>query len=116
MKGIENLKKVVTWHTELIDEIFELVDRKKKRGGKITGWVALKFLDNLFQLFPILSNYKEIGAEWQDLDDTEKAEIQQLVKDQLDINDAFSQEFAERLFYIIIEIGDTIQFVVDAKK
>ena len=51
MKGIENLKKVVIWHTDLIDEIFELVKKKKKKKGKITGWVALKFLDNLFQLF-----------------------------------------------------------------
>jgi len=112
-KGIENLKKVIIWHTDLIDEIFRLVDKKK--GKKVTGWVALKFIDNLFQLFPIIGNYKEIGAEWQDLDEGEKREIQALVKTELDIDDAFTEELAERLFYIIIEIGDFIQFVVEAK-
>tara|TARA_B100000963_G_scaffold110861_1_gene96477 strand:+ start:1441 stop:1785 length:345 start_codon:yes stop_codon:yes gene_type:complete len=114
MKGIENLKKVVTWCTELVDEIFNLIE--KKQGKKITGFVALKFLDNLFALFPILQNYKEIGAEWVDLDEQEKADIKALVKFQLDIKDDFSEELAERLFYIIIELGDFIAFVVEAKK
>ena len=114
MKGIHTLKEVITWHTDLIEEIYNLVEKKK--GKKITGWVAFKFLDNLFQLFPILAKYKEIGAEWQDLDENEKAEIQQLVKDQLNIDHKFTEELAERLFYIIIEIGDFIQFVVESKK
>ena len=38
MKGIENLKKVVTWCTELVDEIFKLIE--KKQGKKITGFVT----------------------------------------------------------------------------
>lgn len=114
MKGIENLKNVVTWTTDLVDEIFKLIEKKK--GKKVTGWVALKFIDNLFALFPILQNYKEIGAEWVDLDEAEKAEIKALVKNELDIKDDFSEELAERLFYIIIEVGDFISFVVEAKK
>ncbi len=114
MKGIENLKNVVTWTTDLVDEIFKLIEKKK--GKKVTGWVALKFIDNLFALFPILQNYKEIGAEWVDLDEAEKAEIKALVKNELDIKDDFSEELAERLFYIIIELGDFISFVVEAKK
>lgn len=114
MKGIDNLKKVVRWNTDLIDEIFTLIEKKK--GKKVTGWVALKFLDNIFALYPIVSNYKEIGAEWVDLDELEKAEIKALVKAQLDIKDDFSEELAERLFYIIIELGDFIAFIVEAKK
>ena len=115
MAGIENLKKIVLWKTDLIDEIFTLVEKKKKKGKKITGWAALKFLDNLFELVSIVSNYKEIANEWEDLDEQEKAEIQSLVKSSLDITDQFAEEFAERLFYISIEIGDFISFIIKAK-
>jgi len=113
MKGIETLKEVIIWHTDLIEEIYDLVEKKK--GKKVTGWVAFKFIDNLFQLFPLVSKYQEIGAEWQDLDFDEKTEIQQLVKNQLSIDHKFTEELAERLFYIIIEIGDFIQFVIESK-
>ena len=114
MRGISTLKEVVIWHTDLIEEIYNLVEKKK--GKKVTGWIALKFLDNLFQLFPIIAKYKDIGAEWQDLDFDEKAEIQELVKSELEIDHKFTEELAERLFYIIIEIGDFIQFVIESKK
>ena len=115
MAGIENLKKIVLWKTDLIDEIFTLIDKKKKKGKKITGWAALKFLDNLFELVSIVKNYKEIANEWEDLDEQEKSQIQSLVKNSLDITDQFAEEFAERLFYISIEVGDFISFIVKAK-
>jgi len=82
--GIENLKNVIVWKTELIQEVYELVDKSNKRkaaGRKpITGWAALQFIDNLFQGMSIASNYEAIGKEWMDLDDSEKALLQQLVK------------------------------------
>ncbi len=112
-KGIETLKELLTWHTDLIQEIYDLVEKKK--GKKVTGWIAFKFLDNLFQLFPILTKHKDIADEWQDLDFDEKAEIQQLVRTQLNIEHKHTEELAERLFYIIIELGDFLQFVLDKK-
>ena len=63
-KGIENLKKVALWHTELINEIESVVERKK--GKKITGWIALRFLNNVFDAVPIIMNYNEIGKEFED--------------------------------------------------
>jgi hypothetical protein len=115
MAGIENLKKIVLWKTDLIQEIFELIDKKQSKGKKITGWAALKFIDNLFELLSIVKNYKEIANEWEDLDEQEKSEIQSLVKSSLEITDQYAEEFAERLFYISIEVGDFISFVVKAK-
>ena len=113
-KGIENLKKVALWHTELISEI-ELVSEKKK-GKKVTGWVALRFLNNLFEAVPIILNYEEIGKEFQDLDSEEKKEINDLIKSNLDLKDDLAEELLERIFYLIIEIGDTIDFYIQAKK
>ena len=91
-KGIETIKDLLTWHTDLVDEIYQIVEKKK--GKKITGWVALKFIDNLFQLFPILTKHKEIAAEWQDLDFDEKAEIQEMVRTQLHIDHEHTEEDA----------------------
>ena len=112
-KGIQTLTELLTWHTDLIDEIYQIVEKKK--GKKVTGWVAFKFLDNLFQLFPILTKHKEIAAEWQDLDFDEKAQIQEMVRTQLNIEHKHTEELAERLFYIIIELGDFLAFVLDKK-
>jgi hypothetical protein len=120
MEGIENLREVVIWKTELIQEVYELVDKSNKRraaGRKpITGWAALQFIDNLFQGMKIASNYENIAKEWVDLDDQEKELLKQLVKQKLDIEDAFAEEFAERLFYMLMEIGDFVSFIVKAKR
>jgi hypothetical protein len=113
-KGIENLKTVALWHTELVNEIESVVERKK--GKKITGWIALRFLNNLFEAIPIIMNYKEIGAEFEDLDAEEKKELNLLIKSNLELKDDLSEEFVERIFYLIIEIGDTIDFYLQSKK
>jgi hypothetical protein len=114
MKGIENLKKVALWHTDLINEIEEIA--QKKKGKKVTGWVALRFLNNIFEAIPIIMNYQEIGAEFEDLDEVEKSELNLLIKNSLDLKDDLAEEFVERIFYLIIEIGDTIDFYVQSKK
>lgn len=114
MKGIENLKKVAMWHTDLINEIEAIA--QKKKGKKVTGWVALRFLNNIFEAIPIIMNYQEIGAEFEDLDEVEKSELNLLIKNSLDLKDDLAEEFVERIFYLIIEIGDTIDFYVQSKK
>ncbi len=114
MKGIENLKKVALWHTDLINEIEAIA--QKKKGKKVTGWVALRFLNNIFEAIPIIMNYQEIGAEFEDLDEVEKSELNLLIKNSLDLKDDLAEEFVERIFYLIIEIGDTIDFYVQSKK
>ena len=114
MKGIENLRKVALWMTQLIAEIDQLT--KKKKGKKVTGWVALRFLDNIFQAIPIIMNYKEIGAEFEDLDEQEKLLLNELIKSNLELKNEVAEEFVERIFYLIIEIGDTIDFYLQSKK
>ena len=109
MKGIENLKQVALWNTELINEIEELA--QKKKGKKVTGWIALRFLNNIFEAIPIIMNYNEIGAELE-----EKQELNALIKSSLDLKDDLAEEFVERIFYLIIEIGDTIDFYIQSKK
>jgi hypothetical protein len=111
-KGIENLKKVALWHTELINEIESVVERKK--GKKITGWIALRFLNNVFDA--IIMNYNEIGKEFEDLDDVEKQELNVLIQSNMNLKDDVTEEFVERIFYLIIEIGDTIDFYLQSKK
>ena len=114
MKGIENLKQVALWNTELINEIEALA--QKKKGKKVTGWIALRFLNNIFEAIPIIMNYNEIGAEFEDLDEAEKKELNALIKFNLDLKDDLAEEFVERIFYLIIEIGDTIDFYIQSKK
>lgn len=117
--GIENLKEIIIWKTDLIEEIYELIEKAKKRKAKgrkpLTGWAALKFIDNLIKGIMIGTKYEQIALEWMDLDKGEKDLLQQLVKARLDIQDEFAQEVAERLFYLMIETGDTMMFIFSKK-
>lgn len=113
-KGIENLKKVAMWHAELITEVEDVIHKRK--GKKVTGWIALRFLNNIFDAVPIVMNYQEIGKEFEDLDADEKKELNLLIKSSLKLKDELTEEFVERIFYLIIEIGDTIDFYIQSKK
>ena len=117
--GIENLKEIIIWKTDLIEEIYELIEKAKKRKAKgrkpLTGGAALKFIDNLIKGIMIGTKYEQIALEWMDLDKGEKDLLQQLVKARLDIQDEFAQEVAERLFYLMIETGDTMMFIFSKK-
>lgn len=114
--GIENLKQVLVWGTDLVDEISDIIKKAKERKGKVTGWAALRFIDNLIQGFTIGGKYKQISLEWLDLSPGEKIQLQRLIQDKLEIQDEFAEEVAERIFYIVLEIGDTITFILSKKK
>ena len=70
----------------------------------------------MFDAVPIIMNYQEIGKEFEDLDDVEKQELNGLIRSNLSLKDDVTEEFVERIFYLIIEIGDTIDFYIQAKK
>lgn len=117
--GIETLKEVAIWNVNLIEEIYALVEKakeKKKRGRKISGWAATKFIDDLVNGIMLGAKYEEIALEWLDLDEEEKKQLVNLVRKELDIEHAFAEEVAERLFYLLLEIGDTMTFIFSKKK
>lgn len=114
--GIENLSQVLLWHTDLFNEIAELINKAKEKKRKVTGWAALRFIDNLIGGIMLGTKYQQIALEWKDLDAEEKLQLQNLIKKELDVQDEFVEEVTERVFYLILEIGDTISFIVSKRK
>ena len=54
--------------------------------------------------------------EFEDLDADEKQELNVLIQSNMNLKDDVTEEFVERIFYLIIEIGDTIDFYLQGKK
>ena len=106
-KGIEQLTEVTSWAVEIIKKVFVLVEKEKK-GKRVTGWDALRFIKPLVTLVAMIGEYKEIGKEWIDLDDIEKATLNKLIKDELELEDDKAEEIGERIFYLLMEVGDFI--------
>jgi len=104
---IETLESVATWTVTVITKIFKLIEKEKK-GKKVTGWDALGFIKPLFDLLKIVGEYKQLGKEWTDLDETEKEMLSLVVKEHLEIEDTKAKEISERLFFILMEIGDFV--------
>ena len=88
MKGIENLRKVALWMTQLISEIDQETE------VQVVGY----------------------DTEFEDLDEQEKLLLNELIKSNLELKNDIAEEFVERIFYLIIEIGDTIDFYLQSKK
>jgi len=104
---IETLESVATWTVTVITKIFKLIEKEKK-GKKVTGWDALGFIKPLFDLLKIVGEYKKLGKEWLDLDESEKELLNLIVKENLDIEEAKAKEISERIFFILMEIGDFV--------
>lgn len=113
--GIETLKEVVEWNLLVLDKIFKLIEKAQK-GKRVNGWDAIGFLQPLIKLISLVGKHQLIGKEWVDLDDEEKAYLCTMVKEGFDIENDKAEEVAERIFFILMEIGDCITDLVKLVK
>ena len=109
--GIEVLKQVATWKVGVIKKIIHLVEKAKKK-QRVTGWDLVSFIGPIVKLAPILSKYEQLGNEWLDLDESEKQQLKQIVKNEFKVDDSKAEEIAQRTFYVAMEMGDYITFMV----
>ena len=112
--GIENLKKLQSWKAGLLEEVLRIIERKKQ-GKVVNGWIALRFIDDIFEFGRVMKKYDEIGKEFKDLDEAEKAELNQIFEQELDIENDQLEEFAEKTNKISSELASYIMYLTDLK-
>lgn len=106
-QGIEELTIVTLWSVDIIKKIFTLIEKSKK-GKRVNGWDSLKFIKPLIELIRMVGSHKKLGKEWINLDEVEKAALNKIIKEELELEDEKAEEIGERVFYLLMEIGDFI--------
>lgn len=105
MLGIQNLKNALKF---INDFTMQVAATKKFRFTSI-----FSFIDDLLALGGVISQWKNIVAEWKDLDEAEKNEIIQFVKDEFDIPNDEAEAFIEDAFQWLLS---TISMVERARR
>ena len=105
MLGIENLKRALKF---INDFTMQVAATKKFRLTSI-----FSFIDDLFALGGVITEWKNIVAEYRDLDEAEKAQIVQFVKDEFDIPNDEVEAFIEDAFQWLLS---TIAMVERARR
>lgn len=109
--GIENLKQLEIWKAEVIKEIISLIE-KQTEGKNLNLFDGFRFVDDIWKFGGIMRNHKEIGAEFDDLDEAEKQELKEAFNNEFDIKDDLDEEFVERTNFLTKSIAEYIYWLV----
>lgn len=104
MLGIEHLKQGLKF---VFDFTSQVAQTKKFKLVTI-----FSFIDDLIALGGVIVSWKDIIAEFKDLDDAEKQQLYQYVKDEFDIPNDKVEAFVENAFTWLMS---TIELVEQAK-
>lgn len=108
MFGIEKMKVVLMFIINL-GERFEKITREDSPGGKKVTWgevlgsaLLLKDVPSLIKAIP------ELKAEFLDLDETEKQELKDYVKVELDLEDDAVEKMIEKAWNTLVSLSSLI--------
>ena len=107
MNNIQHLKKAVVFAATLVNSLYEKLEDKK-----LKFFEALQLALELSKVQEILKNAELVKKEFQDLDESERVELVQLVKQELDIaNDKAERitEYSFELLSLIFLIGTELK-------
>ena len=107
MLGVENLKKVLG----ALVAVAVKVDEVTQDGFQVLA-DSLALVPSVFDVVMLIKSGKDAWAEFQDLDETEKAEVLAFMKEKFDIEDEELEVVVEEAFDVIAVVAD---FVVDVR-
>lgn len=104
MYGIEKLKEALL----VLIKFSEALD-KRLDDGKLSLVEGITLVPKLTKLPQIIADFESIKNEFLDLDEVEKAQISQFIKDELDLEN----DGVEALIESVFDLGLSITAVVD---
>jgi hypothetical protein len=90
MLGVDNLKKLITVGLEVPKVIADIT-----ADGKVTFIELFNVLPIATDLIGVVKSYKEIAAEFADLDDTEREELHTFFAEKFDIPNDLVEAYVE---------------------
>ena len=106
--GIEHLKAALQFVADFTDQV--------SRTKKFNLLSAFSFVDELIELGAVIQSWKDIVAEFNDLDDSERAELHQYAKDVLKISPDKAKDFVADAFNWALLTFSLVQRRKDLKK
>ena len=106
--GTENLKRAVKF---VIDFTTQVAATKKFRFTTI-----FSFIDDLLELGGVITTWKDVIAEFKDLDDVEKQAIYEYVKQEFDIPNDQVEAFVEDAFQWLLTTISLVERARGLKK
>lgn len=91
--GIDNMKKVLLWIIFFTNEGFEIA-----KDGKVSIWEMLGLIDNVADIPEIYKASGYIHAEYNDMDSSEKSELVEVMKVELDLPNDKTEKIIEKAF------------------
>lgn len=101
---VQNIKEVVLFLCRLTDGIV------KSAPDGFSVWKDWgNFIDAGKALIPAIKDFRQIPKEYADMDEAERAEIVQMVKDEFDIPNDKIEVFVEKAFKVGLELADLVE-------
>lgn len=106
--GIENITIIISFGLSFGNELGEALEDKN-----LSFREALGFLDDLNDIPDVIDAIKRAPAEFLDLDDQEKIQIQEMVKTEFNIADDMVEEAIEESFAFALS---TFRYIMRMRK
>ena len=97
--GVKDLKELVLFVCKLANGFV-----KSMQDGKFNLLELVNFVPAVTALPAAIDNIDEVPAQLKDMDDAEREEIIQAVKDELDFEDEDIEEFVEDAFAVVLPL------------
>lgn len=105
--GIEQMKLVMDFLIEA-GEIVEKISQSSNMVKKISHVLAIS--DEAMGLLKL--DLKKLGAEYKDLDESEKKELLEYCKEELDLEDDVLEERIEGGFQVLLSLADSLEEIM----
>jgi len=111
MEGIENIKTCIGFVLDLTDDV-----QKSLADGKFNIKDSILFVDNIPQLPKAVRAASKFWAEFQDLDEAEKTEIENFVIQRLNCSSEKAKKIIVQAFVVAIAVADTVVETIEMVK
>lgn len=105
-KGIDNLKEAVKEMVDFAEKVIECT-----QDGELNLFDKLKLLGQGAAFAKFVTSAGEIKAEYQDLDDQERAELSALIREEFDYEDDRIESIIEKSFTVGLAIEGLVRTI-----
>lgn len=110
--GVDYSKKAIKSLAEIAVKI-----ESKNEDGKVTLMEAFSVaIGNFNSIVSVIKNASYLKKEYLDYTDEERAEIQEYLKEELDLEDDVVEVLIEKTFNVAIDLADLIESYLEAIK
>ena len=110
MANIEHLKEAISWVLDTQNKV-----EKFLKDGKIKFSESFSLLGQLLNFWKLVRQIKDIKAEFEDLDESEKKALYEYFSANFDLKNDKVESIIEKAFYAMLHLSDFVSVFLDSK-